>query len=156
LYLAGSHPHWWRVAAPQGGLISGVVLLTTAAALAWGARPALARLPYGSGISAALMALSACCLVAALVVDVLDWWNAGLRGDASAQGASIFAMLAWHGVIVLAVALSALYYLARWVRGLVPAPVNKTLEALRLLFIYAALEGGAALLLPRLVPWSGS
>jgi cytochrome c oxidase subunit I+III len=41
-------------------------------------------------------------------------------------------------------------------RGLAPAPANKTLEALRLLFIYAALEGAAGLLLPRLLPWSGA
>ena len=94
-------------------------------------------------------------IVAALAVDGLDWWNAGLRGDASGQGAAIFAMLAWHGSVVLAVVLSAFYYLARWVRGLAPAPANKTLEALRILFLYAALEGTAGLLLPRLLPWSG-
>jgi cytochrome c oxidase subunit I+III len=156
LYLVGSHPEWWRISAPQGGMVSGLVLLAAAAALAWAARPALARLRYGAGISAALMALSACCLCVALAIDVLDWWNAGLRGDASAQGASIFAMLAWHGVIVVAVVLSALYYVARWMRGLAPGPANKTLEALRLLFIYTALEGSAALLLPRIVPWGGA
>lgn len=156
LYLAGSHPEWWRVTAPRGGLVGGLALLTAAAALAWAARPALARLRYGPGISAALMALSACCLVAALAVDVRDWWIAGLRGDASAQGAAIFAMLAWHGVIVAAVLLCALYYVARWMRGLAPGPANKTLEALRLVFIYTAFEGGAALLLPRIVPWGGA
>jgi len=51
--------------------------------------------------------------------------------------------------------LSAFYYLARWIRGLAPRPANKTLEALRILFIYAALEGAAGLLLPRLLPWGG-
>jgi cytochrome c oxidase subunit I+III len=64
-------------------------------------------------------------------------------------------MLAWHGTIVLAVVLSAFYYLARWTRGLAPGPANKTLEALRILFMYAALEGMAGLLLPRLLPWGG-
>ena len=64
-------------------------------------------------------------------------------------------MLAWHGVVVAAVVLSALYYLFRWLRGLAPGPANKTMEALRLLFLYAALEGAAALLLPRFVPWGG-
>ena len=82
-------------------------------------------------------------------------WHAGLRGDASGQGAAIYAMLAWHGTIVVAIALSTLYYLARWMRGLAPAPANKTLEALRILFMYAALEGTAGLLLPRLLPWGG-
>eukprot|EP00611_Tribonema_gayanum_P007445 TRINITY_DN16807_c0_g1_i1.p3 TRINITY_DN16807_c0_g1~~TRINITY_DN16807_c0_g1_i1.p3 ORF type:complete len:109 (-),score=33.54 TRINITY_DN16807_c0_g1_i1:266-592(-) len=104
-------------------------------------------------LSAAAMALSMVCLVAALALDVHDWWSAGLRGDASGQGATVYAMLAWHGSTVVAVVLSAFYYVARWMRGLAPAPANKTLEALRILFIYAAIEGAAGLLLPRLLPW---
>lgn len=40
-------------------------------------------------------------------------------------------------------------------RGLAPGPANKTLEALRILFMFAALEGAAGLLLPRLLPWGG-
>jgi cytochrome c oxidase subunit I+III len=64
-------------------------------------------------------------------------------------------MLSWHGSVVLAVVLSAFYYLARWMRGLAPGPANKTLEALRILFIFAALEGAAGLMLPRLLPWGG-
>ena len=56
---------------------------------------------------------------------------------------------------MLAVVLSAFYYLARWMRGLAPAPANKTLEALRILFMFAAMEGAAGLLLPRVLPWGG-
>lgn len=115
----------------------------------------MARLKRGSGLSAVTMTLSMVCLVAALALDGLDWWNAGLRGDASGQGATIYAMLAWHGSIVASVVLSAFYYLARWMRGLAPGPANKTLEALRILFMYAALEGAAGLLLPRVLPWGG-
>ena len=37
----------------------------------------------------------------------------------------------------------------RWMRGLAPGPANKTMEALRILFIYATLEGTVGLLLPR-------
>ena len=131
------------------------VLLGASASLAYAARPLMARLKRGSGVSAAMMTLSMLCLVAALAVDTIDWWNAGLRGDASGQGATIYAMLAWHSTIVLAVVLSAFYYLARWLRGLAPGPANKTLEALRILFMYAAMEGIAGLLLPRLLPWGG-
>ena len=155
LYLFGSHPDWWKVAAPRGALVPGLALLGASASLAYAARPMMARLKRGSGVSATLMTLSMLCLVAALAVDGFDWWNAGLRGDASAQGAAIYAMLAWHSSIVLAVVLSAFYYLARWLRGLAPGPSNKTLEALRILFIYAAMEGIAGLLLPRLLPWGG-
>ena len=36
-----------------------------------------------------------------------DWWQAGLRGDASGQGASVYAMLAWHGSVVVAVSRDA-------------------------------------------------
>ena len=53
---------------------------------------------------------------------------------------------------MLAVVLSAGFYLLRWMRGLAPRPANKTLEAVRLLFLFAAMEGAAALLLPRWMP----
>jgi cytochrome c oxidase subunit I+III len=154
LYLYNNHPDWWRVAAPRGALWPGLALLGASAALAYAARPLMARFKHGSGISAVLMTASMACLAAALVLDFLDWWNAGLRGDASGQGAAVYAMMAWHTSIVVAVVLSAFYYLLRWLLGLAPRPANKTLEALRLLFIYAAMEGAAALLLPRVVPWS--
>jgi cytochrome c oxidase subunit I+III len=153
LYLLGAHPDAWRVAAPQQTIVPGLLLLATAAACAYAARPAMARFRHGSGVSAVLMASSMACLVAALVVDARDWWQAGLRGDASGQGAAIYAMLSWHAAVVTAVVLSTLFYLARWIRGLAKPPVNKTLEALRLLFLFAALEGTAGLMLPRWVPW---
>jgi cytochrome c oxidase subunit I+III len=156
LYLYGAHPDWWRIDAPRGALLPGLALLGASAGFAYAARPLMARFSRGSGFSAALMTLSMACLVAALAMDFHDWWQAGLRGDASGQGATVYAMMAWHGAIVAAVVLSTVYYLARWMRGLAPAPANKTLEALRLLFIYAALEGAAGLLLPRLLPWSGA
>ncbi|MBC7942229.1 MAG: cbb3-type cytochrome c oxidase subunit I, partial [Chitinophagaceae bacterium] len=155
LYLFGAHPDWWRIAAPRGALVPGLLLLGASAGLAYAARPLMARLKRGSGVGAAMMTLSMVCLVAALALDGLDWWNAGLRGDATGQGATIYAMLAWHSTIVLTVVLSAFYYVARWMRGLAPRPANKTLEALRILFIYAAFEGAACLLLPRGVPWAG-
>ena len=156
LYLFNAHPDWWRVAAPRGALLPGLLLLGASAGLAYAARPAMARLQRGAGLTALMMALSALCLAAALGVDVWDWWQAGLRADATGQGATIYAMLAWHASIVAAVVLSALYYLARWLRGLAPGPANKTMEALRVLFIYAAIEGAAGLLLPRGVPWVGA
>jgi cytochrome c oxidase subunit I+III len=156
LYLHGAHPDWWRIAAPRGAMLPGLLLLSVAAAASHAARPLMARLRRGSGASALAMLLSMACLALALAVDVRDWWSAGLRGDASGQGAAVYAMLAWHGAVVTAVVLCAFYYLARWMRGLAPAPANKTLEALRILFIYAAFEGAACLLLPRVLPWGGS
>ncbi|MDR7335298.1 cbb3-type cytochrome c oxidase subunit I [Roseateles asaccharophilus] len=155
LYLHGAHPEWWRVAAPRGTLVPGLALLVAAAGCAYAARPMMAKWKRGSGASAALMTASALCLTAALALDLRDWWQAGLRGDASGQGAAVFAMLAWHGSVVVAVGLSALYYALRWMRGLAPGPANKTLEALRILFIFAAMEGTAGLLLPRVLPWGG-
>ncbi|WP_260502170.1 cbb3-type cytochrome c oxidase subunit I [Aquabacterium sp. J223] len=153
LYLLGSQPHAWTVPAPRQTLWPGLTLLAAAAGFAYAARPAMARFERGSGMSALLMTASTVCLAAALVLDGLDWRNAGLRGDASGQGATVYAMLAWHASVVTAVVLSTVFYLLRWVRGLAPGPANKTLEALRLLFIYAAMEGAAGLLLPRVAPW---
>ena len=151
LYLLGAQPQGFRTPPPQGALLPGLALLAASAGGAFAARPALARLRRGSGISAALMAGSMLCLLAALALDAHDWWQAGLRGETSGQAAAIWALLAWHAVITLAVVLSALFYLLRWMRGLAPGPANKTLEVLRVIFIYAALEGTAALLLPRWV-----
>ncbi len=156
LYLFNAHPDWWRLAAPEGALVPGLLLLSASAGLAYAARPVMAQMKRGAGLAALMMTLAGVCLTAALAIDLQDWWQAGLRGDASGQGATVYAMLAWHASIVAAVVLSAVYYLARWMRGLAPAPANKTMEALRILFIYAALEGAAGLLLPRLVPWSGA
>jgi cytochrome c oxidase subunit I+III len=153
LYLLGAHSDWWKVPAPRQTLAPGLALLAAAAGCAWAARPVMARFERGSGMSALLMTASMVGLVAALVIDGLAWWSAGLRGADSAQGATVCAMLAWHTTIVAAVVLSTVFYLLRWMRGLAPRPVNKTLEALRLLFLYAALEGAAGLLLPRVVPW---
>lgn len=156
LYLFNAHPEAWRVAAPLDALAPGLALLAAAGGLAYAARPLMARFERGAGLSALAMSLSALCLAGALGVDLWHWWQAGLRGDASGQGATVYAMMAWHGCIVVSVLLSALFYLARWVRGLAPGPANKTLEALRVYFLYAAMEGTAGLLLPRLVPWGGA
>ena len=156
LYLLNAHPEAWRVAAPLGALVPGLTLLAAAGGLAYAARPLMARFERGAGYSAAAMGLSALCLAGALGVDLWHWWQAGLRGDASGQGATVFAMMAWHGAVVAAVLLSALFYVARWLRGLAPRPANKTLEALRIFFLFAAMEGTAGLLLPRLVPWGGA
>lgn len=156
LYLLGTHPGAWTVAAPRQTLLPGLALLAAAAACAWAARPVMARFERGSGAATLLMGASTVCLVAALAVDGLHWWRAGLRGDASGQGAAVFAMLAWHAAVVAAVVLSTVFYALRWMRGLAPRPANKTLEALRLLFLYAALEGTAGLVLPRVVPWGAA
>lgn len=152
LYLLGSRPEWWTVAAPEGTLLPGGALLAVGAVCAYAARPAMARWRRGSGMSTLLMTGSMLCLVAAFALDVQAWWQAGLRGAQSGQAASVYAMLAWHASIVASVVLSLVYYVLRWMRGLAPGPANKTLEALRILFIYAALEGAAGLLLPRWMP----
>lgn len=154
LYLLGAQPPGGREPAlsARGALLPGL-LLATAAVCAFAARPALARWRRGSGLSALLMVSSALALAAALALDVQAWVQAGLLPEGSGRAASIGALLAWHGVIVVAVLLSAAFYAMRWMRGLAPGPANKTLEALRLLFLYAVAEGTVALLLPRVVPW---
>jgi len=152
LYLLGAQPAARQVPTPRGALVPGGALLLVAAGCTWAARPAMARFARGSGLSALLLTVSMLCLAGALAVDVRDWWQAGLRGAHSGHAAAVYAMLSWHGSIVVAVVLSAFFYLLRWMRGLAPRPANKTLDALRLLFLYAAMEGAAALLLPRWIP----
>ena len=49
LYLYGAHPDWWRIAAPRGALVPGLLLLAASAGLAYAARPLVAKLQRGSG-----------------------------------------------------------------------------------------------------------
>jgi cytochrome c oxidase subunit I+III len=156
LYLFGISPDWWRISAPMGAVIPALSLLALGFALAWASRPVLARSHSGAAWSALMMVGSAAAMALALWIDFQDWWNTGLRGPDSAQGATVYLLQAWHMQILATVAIMALYYLARFLRGLVSHPANNTLEAVRLLFLYAAAEGTIVLLLPRLVPGPGA
>ena len=155
LYLFGIHPEWWRIAAPMGAVVPGLALLALAGGLAWVSRPVLARSTSGPALSALLILTSATLLALALWIDFRDWWDAGLRGPASAQGASVYVLQVWQMVMIAGASLMALYYLARFVRGLVTHPVSATLEPIRLFLLYAAGQGTVVLLLPRLVPGLG-
>ncbi len=72
-----------QAACSDSAWMPGLALLGIAAGSAYAARPLMARMNRGSGASSLAMALSASCLAATLAIDVQDWWQAGLRGDAS-------------------------------------------------------------------------
>jgi cytochrome c oxidase subunit I+III len=156
LHLFGVHPEWWLTAAPMGAVGPGLALLALAGGLALASRPVLAHPGSGTGWSVLMMLTSVALLALALWIDFSDWWDAGLRGPASAQGATVYVLQSWQMVMVVTAAIMALYLLARFLRGLVTHPASTTLEVVRLFALYATGQGLVVLLLPRLLPGAGA
>jgi cytochrome c oxidase subunit I+III len=156
LHLFGVHPEWWLTAAPMGAVGPGLALLALAGGLALASRPVLAHPGSGTGWSVLMMLTSVALLALALWIDFGDWWDAGLRGPASAQGATVYVLQSWQMVMVVTAAIMALYLLARFLRGLVTHPASTTLEVVRLFALYATGQGLVVLLLPRLLPGAGA
>ncbi|MGQ2973938.1 MAG: hypothetical protein ACT6QM_15605 [Brevundimonas mediterranea] len=70
------------------------------------------------------------------------------------QGATVFALLSWHGFFVSVVALMAVYAVLRWAFGHVEARRPSTFDLIALFIAYSAGQGLFATLLTRLFPGS--
>ena len=70
-----------------------------------------------------------------------------LDPSADAQGATVWALLAWQGVHVLLVAIMAAYTLARRAAGKLNAARRVTFDNTWLIWMYTAAQGLAALLI---------
>jgi cytochrome c oxidase subunit I+III len=181
-YARGPAGHGWWAAALTLGVGAMVTLLTAFAHIfLWSRRPdlwapppelawlgLLLLLAVAAGLlawlsvrlldqarpraSVAVMALAGALLVAAWGVDAGSWWLAGLRPDASPQGATVFALLTWQGGFVLASALMTLYALARAAAGLWTPSRPATAEIIALFIAFTAAQGALPALLTRLFP----
>ncbi len=130
----------WLVPVAGGWALSGLLAL---AAIRLAGRPVLAVL---------LVALATAAGLGAQGADLHSWLAAGLRPQDSGQGASVFALVAFQGVLLGVVVLMAGYVLARAARGLMSARRRTTLDIVVLFVGYTAAQGVVAALLTRLFP----
>jgi cytochrome c oxidase subunit I+III len=136
-------------------LVAALLWLATSALFAWARRALDAGKRGPNGFRAALMAATAL-MVAAFGVDLQGIWNTGLRPDAHAYGASVYAILAWQGLHACVLLLMTAYTLARSLAGLLDRTRRVTFDNTRLLWNYMVGQGIAGLVLVHAGPrWLG-
>ena len=153
VFLWSRRPDLWQAPPEMGSLIQVVGLCAAAALLAWVSLRALALDRPRSGVIAALlMLLAGLAIGAGWAVEASAWWGAGLRPQASGQGATVFALIAWQGLFAAICAIMAVFALMRWVFGLLSARRPATYQLIALFIGFSAAQGAAAALLTHLFP----
>ncbi|MGW9333418.1 cytochrome c oxidase subunit I [Bosea sp. NPDC055594] len=135
--------------------VGSAVGLVVSAALLWGARVRLARAGKERVAPATLIVLGVSALIAALAFDGLAQWATGLRPQASGYGAIVFANAALQAQVAAAVAVMALFAVARILTGRLNNVRRVVFDNLTLLWGYAVAQAVLGLVLthgfPRLV-----
>jgi hypothetical protein len=94
-------------------------------------------------------------LLAGLGLDLVAWWNAGVRPTVHAFGAAVFANQFWQGFHAALLLTMALYVAARSMAGLIGPARRVTFDNVRIFWFYAVAQALAGLavchLFPRLV-----
>ncbi|MES2035383.1 MAG: cbb3-type cytochrome c oxidase subunit I [Pseudomonadota bacterium] len=153
VFLWSRNPGAWTPPPELMSLGVALAMNLAAAALAWGAcRVLRVDRPRMPALATAMMVLAAALAAAAWGVDLKGWWQTGLRAPAHAQGASVYALMAWHGFFVAVVVLMALCATLRWMAGLAKADRPSTFDLIALFLVYTAGQGVFSLLLLRLFP----
>jgi cytochrome c oxidase subunit I+III len=158
LYLWTVSPQVWAPAdvRPLLGwpLASGMLLVASSGAFFLAGRslgPPGAR----NWMTPVLLLLAAGCLVAGVVVEILAHWEAGLRPTQSSYGAMVYVAGALAAQIAAAVAIMALFAVARHFAGRLDRAWRVTYETTALLAYYAAGQSLLGLVLvhgfPRLI-----
>ncbi|WP_294303137.1 cbb3-type cytochrome c oxidase subunit I [uncultured Sphingomonas sp.] len=155
LYLYGLRPDIWIAPPPrwQTAVVSGLGI--AALLLARASRSLLARSEKGVFPGQGpwlLAALASGALALSAWLDWSGWQAAGLAPDASGQGATVFALVAFQGVCAAIAVIMGLYLGYRSGRGLVSGPANVTLDIVTRFCGYVALQGLATSLVVRLFP----
>lgn len=155
VFLWSRNPQDWIAPPDQISLALVVAGNVAAAVLAWLSCKALALdRPRSPIIATALMVLAAGVLAFAWHLDLQSWIGAGLQASMTGQGATVFALLSWHGFFVAVVALMAFYAMLRFVFGHVEARRPSTFQLIALFIAYSAGQGLFSTLLTRLFPGS--
>ena len=156
VFLWSRRPELWQAPPEIGSLVGVVALLAAGGALAWLSVKALAfDRPRSGVIAAVLMLLAAAAVVGGWALDARSWWDAGLRPDASSQGATVFALLAWQALFAGVSAIMGPFALARWAFGRLSPRYPSTYQLIGLFIGFTAVQGAAAALLVRLFPGAG-
>jgi cytochrome c oxidase subunit I+III len=149
VFLWSRQPDLWAAPPPLRSTVAVAIGYGLAALLAW---PALAKRAPRPGLTAAALAAASLVGTGAWVLDLTGWWDAGLRPDRDAQGATVFALLSWQGMFAACGLLMGLFALLRRAFGYLAPDRNTSLQLIGLFLVYTALQGGAAALLTRLFP----
>jgi cytochrome c oxidase subunit I+III len=152
VFLWSRRPDLW-IAPPAmawlGGIVAGYVL---AIALCVAAGRLADRGAKGPILAAGLCSMALLAAGAAFAADVGSWWSAGLRPDASGQGATVFALLSLQGLLLAVGVLMAAYLAVRAATRLL-RPDRLSTADLCLLFVGAfSAQGALGTLLVRLFP----
>ncbi|GGD55357.1 cytochrome ubiquinol oxidase subunit I [Erythrobacter arachoides] len=155
LYLYGIHPEVWIAAPPlwQSGIVAGLAAIAFIFARA--SRAVLARSEKGVFPGQGpwlLAALASGALVAGSWFDWTGWHEAGLLPQASGQGATVFALVAFQAVCAAIAVIMALYLGYRSGRGLLTGPANVTLDTVTRFIGYVAVQGLLTAAVVRLFP----
>ncbi len=155
VFLWSRNPQSW---APPPEVASLAMLLAMNAAgvlLAWSACRVLRTEGRVRAALATLLMLLAVGLVGgAWGLDLSAWHATGLDPTVNAQGATVYAFMAWQGFFVSVAGLMGLFLLLRWMAGLVRADCPSTVDLIALFVAYTAGQGAFAGLLLRLFPGS--
>src|SRR5690606_28503676 len=103
-----------------------------------------------------LLVVSAIGAATAIGLELQAWGAAGLKPDATSQGAAVFALLGWSATFAAIGALMGLYILLRRVFGRLSADRPSTVDLIGLFLAYTAGQAAMVLLLIRLFPGNGS
>ena len=155
VFLWSRRPDLW-IAPPGLGWLGAVEAAYLGAALlavagAW----VLGRLRRGAGWAALLVLLAAAALAAGVSADVWSWQAAGLRPEASGQGATVFGLMSMQAFMTSVALLMAGYLVVRVARGLVSPARSSTVHLIALYIAYAGLQGALGAAVVRLFPGAG-
>jgi cytochrome c oxidase subunit I+III len=155
IFLWSRRPDLWMSPPDLAWLAAILLAYAVSAALAWSGARAARRAGGGRLLVPILMAGGAISAGGAFGVDLASWWSQGLRPDASGQGATVFALLSWQGVMLAVALLMAGYLAARAIAGLLHAARTSSVDVCALFLGYVALQGAAGAALVRLFPGAG-
>jgi cytochrome c oxidase subunit I+III len=154
VFLWSRRPDLWIDPPGLTSLAAVVGAYAVAGALAF-LSPRAGRRSHGRWSGPALMALAAALALGAWGVDALTWLQAGLRPSASSQGATVFALLSWQGLLLAVALLMAGFLAARALRGLLRPERPASLDVVALFTVFTAAQGVLGTLLVRLFPGAG-
>jgi cytochrome c oxidase subunit I+III len=148
VFLWSRNPGAWRPPPEASSLVVVALLASMAVVLAWLARRALNR-PW---LATAMVLAATGLLALAFGVDLSAWRESGLKPQASAQGAIVYAILSWQGFFVAVAAIMGLYVLLRRLYGYVGPDRPATIELVGLFLGYTAAQALVGLCVTRLFP----
>ncbi|WP_068876942.1 MULTISPECIES: cbb3-type cytochrome c oxidase subunit I [unclassified Phenylobacterium] len=155
VFLWSRRPDLW-IAPPDTVWLVGIVVAYGLAAGLARCGALAARAPRTGRFWAPLsVGVGALLAGAAFGADLTSWWSTGLRPDASGQGATVFALLSWQGVLLSVAVLMAGYVAARAIAGLADSSRTSTVDVCALFLGYVAAQGAAGAALVRLFPGGG-